>query len=90
MSQENQYSVENPSPKLINTLKDMLETEDGTISYHFVRHENGERKVSSTYNELNRQCFFNDKERRKKTPLELLELFQDLANDRGASYFVVE
>lgn len=90
MDQENQYSVENPSPKLINTLEDMLEVEDGVISYHFVRHENGERKVSSTYNELNKQCFFHERERRKKTPLELLTLFQDLANDRGASYFVVE
>ena len=83
-------SSEKPSPKLMETLEGMLDIEDGTISYHFVRHENGERKVSSTYNDLNKQCFYHDREKRKKTAMELLQLFTELSNDGGASYFVVE
>lgn len=95
------YSIFNPSPRLLQTLKKISMNQGGTVSYVFVeerirftkKHPKGEtyKVKSSTSSPINPESFYKEVRGKlyRRSPQEMLELFEDIRHDLGASYFVI-
>ena len=96
------YSIFNPSPKLLKTLKEIYQNDSGTVTYVFCTERvdlsdpnfpNGKDIIVKTNqcSPLNRQMFFKEIKgvTVKRTPQEVLEVLDSIRWDLGASYFIV-
>ncbi len=96
------YSTFNPSPKLLKTLKNIFAMNGGTVSYVFCEERitfEDEKFPNGKYITVKTSlsCPINPKilykEVRgilmKRTPQEILKVFEDTKHDLGASYFII-
>jgi len=97
------YSIFNPSPKLLKTLKSMYENLGGTVTYVFCEEkldfsdpEFPLGKVviekSSLSANINKHVFFEEVRGGKlvkRTPQEIIHVFETTRHDLGATYFII-
>lgn len=96
------YSISNPSPKLLKTLKRMYESLGGTVTYIFVQEDIdfSDPKFplgktvftkSSLSSNINRDVFFDEIRGKlvRRTPQEIIHVFETTRHDLGANYFII-
>jgi hypothetical protein len=95
------YSIQNPSPRLLKTLQTIHKNQGGTVTYVFIQERIKFTKQSplgitvkhksSTSAPISPLVFQKEVKGKlvRRSPQEVLDVFQDTANDIGASYFII-
>ena len=95
------YSKPETSPKLLQVLKEIQNNNGGSVSYVFVQDRIkfskefplGEivQQKSTLYCTINPEIFYKMVEGKKirKSPQEIIQIFEDTKSDNGASYYVI-